>query len=102
MGSNKEDLIISQRLQALIWHCWSHEPSSFNNSSSSQFRPTKRASVLICLFRGDDGESKSKAKVRMSVNYGGMEENQGMLANRVALYDGILRDRMAQLLAYSY
>ncbi|KAI9126079.1 hypothetical protein K1719_003497 [Acacia pycnantha] len=47
-------------------------------------------------------ESKSERKVRRSFSHGGIEENRGMPANRVALYNGILRDRMAQRLAYSY
>ncbi|KAI9121597.1 hypothetical protein K1719_008630 [Acacia pycnantha] len=66
MGSNKEDPRISQRLQALIRHCRSPEPSGFNNSSSSQFRPTKRASVLICLFEGDDGNLRVFLTLRAS------------------------------------
>ncbi|KAK4265172.1 hypothetical protein QN277_026258 [Acacia crassicarpa] len=47
-------------------------------------------------------ESKSETKVRRSFSHGGIEENRGMPANRVALYNGILRDLMAQRLAYSY
>ncbi|KAK4265174.1 hypothetical protein QN277_026260 [Acacia crassicarpa] len=47
-------------------------------------------------------ESKSETKVRRSFSHGGIEENRGMPANRVALYNGILRDRMAQRLSYSY
>ncbi|KAK4265175.1 hypothetical protein QN277_026261 [Acacia crassicarpa] len=52
--------------------------------------------------RRNYGESKSETQVRRSFSHGGIEENRGMPANRVALYNGILRDRMAQRLAYSY
>lgn len=44
--------------------------------------------------------SKSMAQ-RKSCNGAGRTEIRGMPANRVALYNGILRDRVSQRLAYS-
>ncbi|XP_028780285.1 nudix hydrolase 15, mitochondrial [Neltuma alba] len=55
MGSNKADPRISQRIQGLLQHLRIPQRAGFNNYSSSQFRPIKRASVLICLFEEDDG-----------------------------------------------
>ncbi|XP_027333111.1 uncharacterized protein LOC113847969 [Abrus precatorius] len=48
----------------------------------------------------DSFKSKSESKVER--NYNGETKIRGMPANRVALYNGILRDRVAQRLAYSY
>ena len=45
--------------------------------------------------------SNSESKVQKGCSNGGAEI-RGMPANRVALYNGILRDRVAQRLAYSY
>lgn len=42
----------------------------------------------------------SQSKVQKNCN-GGTEKNRVMPANRAALYNGILRDRVAQRLAYS-
>ena len=44
--------------------------------------------------------SKSESKVRK--NCEGKSDVRGMPANRVALYNGILRDRVAQRMTYSY
>lgn len=48
-------------------------------------------------------ESSETKKVQRSCRNGGIEQNRGaMPANRVALYNGILRDRGAQRVTYSY
>ncbi|XP_028780313.1 nudix hydrolase 15, mitochondrial-like [Neltuma alba] len=66
MGSNEADPRFSQRIQALLQHLRSPQPTGINNSSSSQFRPIKRASVLICLFEGDDGNLRVLLTLRAS------------------------------------
>ncbi|XP_054802296.1 nudix hydrolase 11-like isoform X2 [Prosopis cineraria] len=66
MGSNKTDPRISHRIQALLQHFRTSEPTGLNNSSSNQFRPTKTASVLICLFEGDDGNLRVFLTLRAS------------------------------------
>ncbi|XP_054804554.1 uncharacterized protein LOC129307829 [Prosopis cineraria] len=66
--------------------------------------------VVSRIRRNGDGEevrrnyrhSNSETKVRRSCSNGGIDESRGMPANRVALYNGILKDRVAQRLAYSY
>ena len=46
--------------------------------------------------------TQQNPKTRKAGNENGGSEMRGMPANRVALYNGILRDRVAQRLAYSY
>ena len=65
--------------------------------------------VLSSRTRRDEKEVRrnfresSETKVGRSCSNGGVEgSNRPMPANRVALYNGILRDRVAQRLAYSY
>ncbi|KAI4296867.1 hypothetical protein L6164_036787 [Bauhinia variegata] len=56
MGSNRVEPGVPQRIQALLQHFRSPLPANGgNNSSQNQFKPTKRAAVLVCLFEGDDG-----------------------------------------------
>lgn len=46
--------------------------------------------------------SYSNSESKVQKNFNGRTDMKGMPANRVALYNGILRDRVAQRLAYSY
>ncbi|XP_028753850.1 uncharacterized protein LOC114713386 [Neltuma alba] len=61
----------------------------------SEFRRKHRVSNSSVVY------SNSETKMRAE-NCNGAAEIRGMPANRVALYNGILRDRVAQRLAYSY
>lgn len=54
---------------------------------------------LDAIVAGNKSSSSSSSKFKKSRN---ASKERGMPANRVALYNGILRDRVVHRLAYSY
>lgn len=53
-------------------------------------------------FRRQHNSLRSKSEAKVQKNCNGGKEIRGMPENRVALYNGILKDRVSQRLAYSF